>query len=488
MDFNILNIFKSKKTETVFADTTDTTDTTEKNMMSNITGTFSVNSEFANLYQDNYQDLYKSGRGYLFGSDGFFPNTLNILYHASPLHSSILNFKKLLTVGNEYEVIGNSKDIKEIITTNQLLSQFDLMMDEIAMDYFIHSRIYLKITWNSDNTKILKIKRISPEKVRINELDEEMEPTSFLYSWDWCNQSKYKVTKYPKFDQSNTKDKIQLYQYQTTSPGQKLYSEPSYKSALGWVVLDAEMCEYHKANIIHSINPSMLIQYYEKPGTKEEKQQVLFDLNNSFAGARKTGRAMVTFSDSKELAPSVVQMEANKLDKTFLQLTDTIQRQIAYSHQLDPQLLGLKTPGSLGNSGDFIYSFNLFNQTIVQPAQRDLENIFNYFLAINKVSAKIKFNAPKLETLQPSILNLNSDEKNIDKITEEEMGQEGVNASAPSLPINQAIKSLTAKEHQQLLRIIRQYGKGQLTREAASTLLRTGLGLNNEDITEMLGE
>ena len=440
--------------------------------------TFNINVEYGNMGQD----LQKTGRGYLFGDMGYFPQELNALYHASPLHASILNFKRLLTSGNEYSIQGSVIDGANKISLNQLTNQFDVMMDEVTMDYFIHSRVCLKITWNSDNTKILKVKRISPDKIRVAEVDDEMEPECFFYSWDWMYQSKYPMIKYAKFDQMNKKDKVQIYQYQVTSPGQKLYAEPSYKSALNWVILDSEMAQYHKANITNSINPSMLIQYFEKPGTKEEKQQVLFDLNNSFAGARKTGRAMVTFSDGKDLAPTVTQMDANKLDKTFLQLTDTIQRQICYAHQLDPQLLGLKTPGSLGNSGDFIYSFNLFNKTIIQPAQKDLEKIFNNILAINGLPVKLKYNDATIEKFQPSLAVAAAPAT---PVINEAMGQEGVKASEP---VNDAVKNLTAKQHQQLLRIIRQYGKDQLTREAASTLLKSGLGMSEEDINAMLGE
>lgn len=354
--------------------------------------TFSINNEFS--IQADY--LNKTSKGYLFGPDGMFPQELNKLSHSSPLHSSILLFKKLLTVGNGYSLDVNVDGIKKI-SINQLTNQYDNIMSETAMDLFIHGRVCLKITWNADNTKILKVERISPEKVHINELCDEMEPINFLYNWDWTHTNKYQTKKYPKFDPMNKTDKCQIYFYQTTTAGQKLYSEPSYESAIPWIVLDMEMAQYHKANILNSVNPSLLIQYYEKPGTKEEKQAVLSDLNSSFAGARKTGRSMITFADGKELSPTVTQMEPNKLDKTFLQLTDTIQRQISYAHQIDPQLLGLKTPGSLGNSGEFLYAFNLFNLSVIQPAQMELEYIYNTFLGINGTGVKIKFNDPKIE-------------------------------------------------------------------------------------------
>lgn len=53
--------------------------------------------------------------------------------------------------------------------------------------------------------------------------------------------------------------------------------------------------------------------------------------------------------------------------------------------------------------------------------------------------------------------------------------------------VNDNVKNLTAKQHQQLLRIIRQYTQGKLTQTAATTMLKTGLGLNDEEIFQMLG-
>lgn len=337
----------------------------------------------------------KTARGYLYGVNGMFPQELNRLYHQSPLHSAILNFKRLLTTGNGYSIIGNL-DGMQMILLNQLTLQFDEFLNDISMDYFIHSRICLKITWNSDNSKILKLERISPEKIRINNVNENHKPTSFLYNWDWMQTTRYETIEYAAFDTYNKKDKCQIYQYEMKSPGMRLYAEPTYQSGLNWVVLDSEMSQYHKANILNSVNPSILLQYYEKPGTQEEKQQVLYDLNTSFAGARKTGRAFVTFSDGKDLAPTVTQMEANKLDKTFLSLTDTIQRQIAYSHQIDPSLMGLKTPGSLGNSSEKADSYKIFNASVIQPAQSTIEYILNNFIKINGLGVKIKLNETDL--------------------------------------------------------------------------------------------
>jgi len=382
---NILDIFRKKEPQIV-------DEKISSAALNSSLSTFNIATD----YSQPIEFLNRTAKGFLYGVDGLFPQELNRLYHTSPLHSAILNFKKLLTTGNGSDYNVENLNGTDKITFMQLYSQFQTTLNEMAMDYFIHSRICLKVTWNKDNTKVIKVKRISPERIRIADVNEEMEPTHYLYNYDWRNDRKYETIRYPKFDRLNTKDKNQIYMFQTESPGQRLYAEPSYLSTLNWVVLDSEMSQYHKSNILNSINPSILIQYFERPGSREEKQQILADLNNSFAGSRKTGRALVTFSDGKDLAPTVTQMQPNQLDNTFLSLTDTIQRQICYGHNIDPMLLGLKTPGSLGNSTSLPYAFDIFNQSVIQPAQMDIENIVNYFLSLNGMTVKIKLKEPEL--------------------------------------------------------------------------------------------
>jgi len=357
------------------------------------TDAFSITNGLTNTPLQTYT---KSRDGYQFGQYGLYPQELNQLYNASPLQNNIINFKSLLTSGDGYELIDEPKTAMEKIALNQLLVQINKVIPEITSDYFIHNRFALKVTWNADNTKVIKVESLPVDGVRILSVTNEMRPLRYVFNFDWEQKSKFDSVEYPAFDQSNTEEKCQVLMFQQKSPGKKIYTLPSYQSAIQWVNLDSEMASYHNSNINNSLNPSMLIQYFEKPNSDEEKSEILHGINQSFAGAAKTGRAMVTFSDGQDLAPTVTQMEPNKLDKTFLGLTDTIQRQICYAHSIDPLILGLKTPGSLGNSGEFEYAFNLFLESTVKPSQKVLEDVLNELIAINGLVTKVEFKEPNI--------------------------------------------------------------------------------------------
>jgi len=69
---------------------------------------------------------------------------------------------------------------------------------------------------------------------------------------------------------------------------------------------------------------------------------------------------------------------------------------------------------------------------------------------------------------------------------QEKAMQEEQELSAEKIATNDAITNMTGKQQQHLVRIIRQYGQGKITKEVATIQLRNGFGLSDEDINLML--
>ena len=340
-------------------------------------------------FTDPYISETKNSYGYIFGQGNLYPQELLRLYSSSPIHSASINFKRILISGNGVEYDKTGLDTGKLIASEQLNYLFNENIEGITSDLVIHNRFYLEITWNSDFTKIIKIKRLPAETIRIAELDECRESFIFNYCWDWKQVGRFGLKQYPKFDCYNKKDRVQLFEYQCDTPGKKIYTLPSYRSCLEWVTLDSEMGIYHKANITNSLNPSLLIKFYNQPDTEEKKRAIRDSLESSFAGSANAGRCLTIFNADKDSAPDVTQLEPNKLDKTFIQLTDTIQRQVLYAHNVNPDLLGLKTPGSLGtNAGQLDSLLKQFIFTSINPNRKIIENVFNLFAALNGITNK----------------------------------------------------------------------------------------------------
>jgi hypothetical protein len=52
---------------------------------------------------------------------------------------------------------------------------------------------------------------------------------------------------------------------------------------------------------------------------------------------------------------------------------------------------------------------------------------------------------------------------------------------------NTAIKNLTGRQYQNVMRIVRQFGNGKLNKEQASMMLKSGFGFTDEDVNTFLG-
>jgi hypothetical protein len=63
-----------------------------------------------------------------------------------------------------------------------------------------------------------------------------------------------------------------------------------------------------------------------------------------------------------------------------------------------------------------------------------------------------------------------------------------VEAESEKMIINENIKGLKGREYQNLMRIVREYNKGKISRQQASQMLMAGYGLSEEDCGVWLGD
>ena len=139
--------------------------------------------------------------------------------------------------------------------------------------------------------------------------------------------------------------------------------------------------------------------------------------------------------------------------------------------------MGIKVAGGMGNSEELQMSYSIFEKNVIMPLRDELTEIFDELLDIAGVKNSIEINDFQII------------EKEIVPGQPTEMEEEELSAETPAEELiltNLAVKNMTGRHQQQLLRIIRQYGQGKLNHKQASVLLRTGLGLKEEDINLML--
>ena len=333
-----------------------------------------------------------------FGDDNFYTNILNELFYASQFHSYIINFKQLNLVGGGYDMTFNAGITeKQKIEANQIKYIFnDNFINQMGMDFLIHGRITWRVYWNEEHTKVINVERVEPAWVRATAKNEFGRIAKYAIGEDWQGKLRNnRASKYyyiPAFDTYKKDEKVQLYVYQIFSPGLEYYCQPTYANAANWIYLDGQISYYHKSNIENSINPSVVMKFYEKPANQQEQDEFIFRLRRDMSGARNSGKVLTFFSSGKDLAPDIESVEANKLDEAFVVTQEMIVKNIAFSHSIDPVLMGIASPGALGQSQQLETAYKIFENTFVKPNQQKLNGVLNQFLDVNKIPATIKLN------------------------------------------------------------------------------------------------
>lgn len=427
-----------------------------------------------------------------YGKDNDYGDYLTYLYNKSAKHNAIINGKCNYILGSGFVRRSGGEATFKVNRTGET---FNELAQKLVKDVEIYGGFKLVVIrdtigrvselWHYEFFKIL------PGK-----------DGGFYYKPDW-KDNRAQAECYPEFD-VNSRDSISIYSYNEYRPGNGVYPLPGYIGCNNYIETDIEISKFHLSAIRNGMMPSKMIQFFNGEPNPEAKRDIEKSLIKKYEGSENAGKFILVFNPSKDKSVEVTDLSASELDKQFDLLGKACQQEIFTGHQVvSPMLFGIKTEGQLGGTTELKAAYEIFTNTYAKPKQAPLEKFANLFGELMGQG-----NDWYIEQLDPIGLQLNVvDFKDIipkeffyDKLNIPQEYRTPPVAQAPALQpngepteqlestVNDAVKNLTAKQHQQLLRIIRQFGKGQLTKQAAAVLLKTGLGLSDTDIDSLLGE
>jgi hypothetical protein len=369
-----------------------------------------------------------------------------------------------------------------------------------------------------------------------------------FFVYDWYDE--YGVRQFPQlnqieqipaFDPENRIGK-QLFYYRVYSAGVKVYPLPEYLGGTAYIELDVEIANFHVNNIKNNFWGSYLINFPNGIPTPEESDAIERQMKMKFGGTDNAGRFLVNFSDSPETKPELTPLTPSDLDKQFDILNKTVQQEIFVAHRVtSPMLFGVKTEGQLGGRAEMIESYEIFKATYVEDRVQRIERGINYLASFNGVTGlKLQPTEPIAEQLtEMALLQIATKDELREKaglpvLETEELGgarlvADAINALSPlvankvlesmspneiralaalppkaegealpeatgaALPVgeqqltNGVLRSLSGREYQGMMRVVRQFTQGKLSKEQASLMMKNAYGLNDEECSIMLG-
>ena len=430
----------------------------------------------------------KKGKGYIeYGENNDYPTYLLGLYNESAKHGAIVKGKSNYIFGKGFD--NNSVCNSREETWNDVLKKC-IKDDELYRGY------YLQVIWNRAK-QIQEVYHLEFHKVRVSK-----DLQKFYVKNDW-NDYREKMREYDKFN-INVPVGSQVLYIKEYNPSSEYYPIPSYFQGLNYIECDIQVSKHLLGMANQSFTGSTLINLNNgSPLNEEHKGEVERGLLKKFTGDSGK-RVVIMFNNSKDNAAEILPLSTSTLTKEdFTNVNNLIQTEIFTSHQItSPTLFGITTSGSLGQRNEMRDAYEIFNNTYVSERQQEFEKVFTKLR--NQKGEMGEFKIQPVEPLKfefsEQVISQNLTQNEIREILgkqpleENQMTSDGKQAVTDvqnpvqtPMQSNDAIRNLTGRQYQNVMRIVRQFTQGKLTKPQASLMLKNGYGFNDEDINTFLG-
>jgi hypothetical protein len=354
------------------------------------------NDKVPQFVEQKQQDWVK------YGEENNYPQYLVLLFNRSAKHNAIITSKQLYIAGKGWIFDQSTMQGEEVVSLQAFIDNpnpYETLNDlskKTILDNELFGGCYLKVVATKGN-KGVQIYHVDYCDVRSNE-----DNTEFYYSNEWLDisgneNSRPEFTTYPAYD-PNKKQAESIYYYKSYRPNLKTYTLPEYIGAVPAIITDAEIANFHRAEIQNSFKGSKMVTFVNGVPSDDEMQATKRRLNKQFMPTDGAGQIVIDFADDKDRVAIIQDLDSGNFQDKYNALNDTIQQEIMVGHKVvSPTIFGVRVEGQLGARAEMIDAFNLFTNTYVSPKQEVQEQIFNIFAPI-KGKLKIK----QLEPIMPS--------------------------------------------------------------------------------------
>jgi len=346
-----------------------------------------INVQFSNDKVPTFVEV--RGKDWVkYGETNDYPQYLVLLFNRSAKHNAIITNKQLYIKGQGFTFNANGMEgedqalLKTYVDSPNPYETLEDLLAKTTLDVELFNGCYLKITKSKDKKKNY-ISHVDYCKVRSNE-----DNTMFYVSNEWINEDGSENSR-PKIDytyaawEPETKAKESIFYYKTYRPNLDVYTLPDYIGAVPAIITDAEIANFHRAEIQNGFKGSKMIVFKNGVPPDDEMKAVERQMKVKFAPTDKAGVFLIDFVDDVTRVPEVLDLGAGDFADKYNALNETIQQEIFVGHKVtSPMLFGVRVEGQLGGRNEMVDAFNLFQNTYVTPRQKVQEKIYNLFAPV----------------------------------------------------------------------------------------------------------
>jgi hypothetical protein len=337
-----------------------------------------------------------------YGENNLLPQYFIGLYDNCAIHKAVVTSKVNQIMGDGIVSLNNPMATINLINPSENVTD---VMKKCVLDMMMFGGFALNVIWSKDRKSIAEIYHIDFSRIRSGKIDPETDKIdNYYYSPDWKNVRKFPPIEIKSFSQTE-KDPNQIYYFKTYMPSMSYYPVPDWSAGQRSMETDIEIKNFYMNNLRKGMMPSLWINYQNGIPGEEEMLTITRALESQYGGTDNAGQAIISFNESKEQSPEIIQIQRNDNDTYYAQITDDITRSILSAHRVSSaELFGIATSGKLGGANEITEHSEYFRKMVIMPYQNEILPVFNKLLSL-------KFERPTTLDIKPLSLFLTGDVK-----------------------------------------------------------------------------
>ena len=337
-----------------------------------------------------------------YGTDNLLPQYFIDLFDNCAIHKSVIVSKVNQILGDGVVSINNPMASVNLLNPRENVTE---IMKKCVLDMMIFGGFCLNVIWSKDRKTISEIYHVDFSRIRSGKINLETDEIDcYYYSPDWRNPKKYIPEEIKSFNQ-NEKEPSQLFYFKTYMPSMSYYPVPDWSAGQRAIEINVESLNFHMNNLRKGMSPSLWINYTNGVPGEEEQRILVRALESQYGGTDNAGQAIISFNESKEQSPEIIQIPRNDSDSYYQTLNDDITRTILSAHRVSSaELFGIATAGKLGGGDEITQHSEYFRKMVIMPYQNEILPVFNKLVSL-------KFGLPTTFEVKPLSLFLTGDVK-----------------------------------------------------------------------------
>lgn len=297
-----------------------------------------------------------------YGSDNMFPQYIYELYTHSSQMASIIDTMKDYVQGNG--IVSNYREV-----VNRKGETFDLFVEKIVIDYLLFGGFAFQVIRNKGH-EICEINWLDFRYIRVNEDEDKV-----FYNKDWSN-GRMQPKVYDRYVDGMVQPNSVFYYKGRQTRNQ--YPEPCYLAALTSIEISTQIPEYHLNNLTNGFHPSAIVNFNNGSNLPEDvMDEIETAIQDKFSGTKNASRILLSFNDDLTHKTTIERLPDDGSIDIYNSLKDSTEKDIYTAFRMNKLLMGDGSESTGFNKQAYLESFALYNKTVIQPIQKEIEKVIN---------------------------------------------------------------------------------------------------------------